>query len=44
LGIEDCKTYNELCLEYKELPEMPEEFYKHFTNIENELKVFDKRR
>lgn len=44
LNIYNCDMYSEFCIEHKEFPEMPEEFYKDFTNIDFELRIREKRR
>jgi superfamily II DNA or RNA helicase len=36
--------YLELCKDFKELPKMPEEFYKDYTNFNNEFNLNRKRR
>lgn len=42
--VQTTEDYKKLLLKFKELPIDPEDFYNDFTNIENELKLFIKRR
>lgn len=42
--IKSIEDYNKLSSIYKELPKDPEDFYNGFTNISNELDLFNKRR
>ena len=40
-SIKSLKDYDKLCDEYKEIPKNPSEYYKNFTNISNELKIYN---
>ena len=43
-NIESIDMYNKLCEDYSQLPKEPSELYLGFTNICNELELFNKRR
>jgi hypothetical protein len=43
-GVNNYNHYLELCKDFKELPKMPEEFYKDYTNFNNEFNLNRKRR
>lgn len=43
-GLNNYNEYLELCKDFKQLPKMPEEFYKDYTNFNNELNLNRKRR
>ena len=43
-GVNNYNHYLELCKDFKELPKMPEEFYKDYTNFNNEFNLNCKRR
>lgn len=43
-NVRSIKDYIKLSNKKKMLPKMPEEFYKDFTNIENELNLISKKR
>jgi predicted helicase len=43
-NVKDVDMYKNLCAEYPQLPHEPKEFYPGFTNICNELGVFNQRR
>lgn len=44
IGIKSLEDYKEKSKIYKELPEMPNEFYCHFNDILSELGIYHKRR
>ena len=39
--VSSINDYENLCDEYKELPKNPSNFYTHFTNIQNELDLYN---
>ena len=44
LGIKSWNDYKKMCEKNKELPTMPNKFYRNFTNIRNELGITSRRR
>jgi len=40
-SVKSLKDYEKICNEYKELPKNPSEYYKNFTNISNELDLYN---